>query len=116
MDITHTGRWWWAERREKEEPKTSNTDFFLNSDSDYQELELFHKSLQQDGFQPERLILAAEKGMEIIDKSTWFTNANSANSAAAPEQPGLQTVLPPSGLVQLCLFIEESKMIFFWVE
>ena len=52
--------------------------------------------------------------MEIIDKSTWFTNANSANSAAAPEQPGLQTVLPSGGLVQLWLFIEESKMIFFW--
>ena len=37
----------------------------------------------------------------VVTSSTFFTNANSANSDATSDQPGLQPVAPPGGLVQL---------------
>ena len=37
--------------------------------------------------------------------STWFSNADSASSAVTANQPGLQAVAPPTGLIQLRLTI-----------
>ena len=45
----------------------------------------------------------------VVTSSTWYTNANSAISAATPNQPDLQTVAPPGGLVQLDLYWTETE-------